>query len=212
MHTLNVTTLLDEVWRLRVVAALAARRIDGDVALKSYPASRRDSAERLRDMLVLAARGDADAAYMQIRYPRRVLPAVGDRDLTPAGWLESHPDDLDQDDDSFVAAEPWERESLLDEIHALSTVLAYEVERTEADLALNRFPKSRRWRAEGAAADLRRAATGALPFSDFMMPWAEERSEQEALAAVGARPLLTRSDWRQQYEAKEAAWQRNTTA
>lgn len=40
MCTLHVKTLPEEVCRLRVVAAVAARRIDDDVAMKGCPASR----------------------------------------------------------------------------------------------------------------------------------------------------------------------------
>ncbi len=80
---------LDEIYRLRQLCAYEheVRRVD--LSYKSYPKSRRDSAETLMAKLKLAAQGKSDVATADISWPslRHCMEEVGmPTHFTRADW------------------------------------------------------------------------------------------------------------------------------
>lgn len=78
-----------EIYELRAALAHEALLRRRDLALKTFPASRRGDAEQAVERMLAAARGDVSAAYATINSQQALVAAGADPCLTNFGYMST---------------------------------------------------------------------------------------------------------------------------
>lgn len=197
-----LSAALDEIWLLRAALAHEAEVLEGYLAFKSFPTSRRDIADRQLTRMRSAARGDVLSAYAgtsSLSLANAALQLRTQVSLTIEEFAAERARTSRAGSDS-----PVERDELaaaVEEVRRLRMAAAYERAVIDVHTHYAAFPKSCR---PAAVAQQERLADAARGRVSVAYAGTSASVLSGALVSAGADPCLTRGQYQAELRSRRA--------